>query len=93
MNRRAFISKTALTALAAPFLPTALATTPAAVAPAKPWHWRGEWRRGNRIHVEESDNVGDLLDFIGLEEHWNGELKIWQNGKLIYTRRKNRLYD
>jgi hypothetical protein len=88
MNRRAFIFKTALVAMAAPFLPVASGSTQRKL-PRKHSIWRCRWSNGpHRVHVMESDDIRDMHAFINDYEHIFGRLTIWLNGEIFYNRPK-----
>ena len=91
MNRRSFITKTALATVAAPLLPGALAKVPEPV-PVVPVRtgWRCEWRRGvDRFNVIETQSTAEVLQF--LNEHPLGVMKMWYNDRLVYDRQSWRV--
>jgi len=94
MNRRAFISKTALAAIAAPFLPTALATPPK--PKANKWDCIALCRRDEghvTLHTDDVDNVIGFLDQC-MDDRAFYRIEIYANGRLfmVHKRTRNRSY-
>lgn len=90
MNRRAFISKTALTALAAPFLPAALAK-PLPKPKDTTWSCIALCRKGApgirtdaTMHTDDVDNVMWFLEQFMNDEDFH-LIEIYANGRLFMS--------
>ena len=87
MNRRAFISKTTLTALAAPLLPAALAKAPR-VAPLGRWSCIALCRNG--IIGSLSMHTCEISSVLWFIEHFTEpdafhRIEIYREGKLFHS--------